>query len=71
MMKKKAMIKKVNERLRPDKSEVFRLWCNNSKLKQLTGFEPTFTLEKGLRITVDWFTNPDNIKKYKANIYNV
>ncbi len=59
------------QRIRPEKSEVQRLWCDNSKIKRLTGFEPEFTLEQGLRSTVDWFSNPDNLKKYKANIYNV
>lgn len=59
------------QRLRPEKSEVNRLWCDNSKIKQLTGFAPQFSLEEGLRCTVDWFCNPDNLKKYKTDIYNV
>ncbi|MGZ0076708.1 NAD-dependent 4,6-dehydratase LegB [Methylomonas sp. YC3] len=59
------------QRLRPEKSEVNRLWCDNSKIKQLTGFAPQVTLEEGLRRTVAWFTEPDNLKRYKADIYNV
>ncbi len=59
------------QRLRPGKSEVFRLWCDNSKLKELTGFQPEYTLEKGLRSTIDWFSNPVNLSRYKADIYNV
>ena len=58
-------------RLRPGKSEVFRLWCDNSKIRELTGFEPGFDIEQGLRKTVDWFTDAHNISKYKSDIYNV
>jgi NAD dependent epimerase/dehydratase len=59
------------QRLRPDKSEVFRLWCDNSLIKELTGFEVQNTIEQGLEKTIDWFTQKDNLKKYKADIYNV
>lgn len=58
-------------RLRPMASEVFRLWCDNSEIRRLTGFEPKFSLEAGLRETIDWFTDPTNLRKYKAGIYNV
>jgi len=60
-----------NERLRPEKSEVFRLWCDNTKIRELTGFEPKYSIREGLEKTINWFTNPENLKKYKANIYNV
>lgn len=59
------------QRLRPEKSEVNRLWCDNSKIKQLTDFAPKVSLEEGLRLTVDWITQPGNLKKYKTDIYNV
>lgn len=59
------------QRLRPEKSEVNRLWCDNAKIKQLTGFAPQFSLEQGLRRTVEWFVQPENLKQYKADIYNV
>lgn len=58
-------------RLRPGKSEVFRLWCDNSEIRRLTGFEPEHDIEAGLRKTIDWFTQPGNLKKYKPGIYNV
>jgi NAD dependent epimerase/dehydratase len=58
-------------RIRPEKSEVQRLWCNNDKLIKFTGFKPNYSLEQGLIKTVDWFLNPDNLKKYKTTIYNV
>lgn len=60
-----------DQRIRPENSEVQRLWCNNALLKELTGYAPSTSIEDGLRKTVDWFTNPENLKKYKANIYNV
>jgi len=59
------------QRLRPEKSEVQRLWCDNSKIKELTGFEPEFSIHDGLEKTVEWFLKDGNLKKYKANIYNV
>lgn len=59
------------QRLRPKNSEVFRLWGNNAKIKSLTGFEPAYTIERGLQETIDWFSDPENLKKYKADIYNV
>jgi nucleoside-diphosphate-sugar epimerase len=71
IMKSKVEFLSDDSRLRPDTSEVFRLWGNDTLIKILTDFEPEFTLEKGLRITIDWFTKPENLKKYKANIYNL
>lgn len=59
------------QRIRPGKSEVFRLWGDNTLIKELTGFEPQYDIEKGLRETCEWFANPENLKKYKANIYNL
>ena len=59
------------QRLRPKNSEVFRLWGDNTKIKSLTGFEPNYTIEEGLRETVEWLTKPENLAKYKSNIYNV
>lgn len=59
------------QRLRPDDSEVYRLCCNNEKNYSLTGFKPEYTLRQGLQKTIDWFSDPNNIKKYKSDIYNV
>lgn len=62
-------------RLRPEKSEVDRLWADNSKAKNLTGWEPVYGgregFKRGLAETVAWFTNPENLGSYKADIYNV
>ena len=53
------------ERLRPDKSEVNRLYGSNSKLLSLTDFSPEFAalvgFSKGLEITAEWFSNPKNL----------
>jgi NAD dependent epimerase/dehydratase len=59
------------QRLRPENSEVFRLWCDNTKIEKLTGFKPQINLSKGLQKTIDWITQPDYLKDYKAEIYNV
>ena len=59
------------QRIRPCTSEVFRLWCDNSKIKELTGFQPQYSLEDGLRETIAWFLDGNNLSKYKENIYFV
>jgi len=59
------------QRLRPEKSEVFRLWCDNTKIEALTGFKPKIGIREGLKKTIDWITQPDHLKVYKAKIYNV
>jgi NAD dependent epimerase/dehydratase len=58
-------------RLRPSKSEVFRLWCDNSKIEGLTGFKPKIDIRQGLKKTIDWITKKENLEKYKSEIYNV
>lgn len=60
-----------NQRVRPEKSEVFRLWCDNSKIKSMVNFEPKFTIESGLQETIEWFKNDRNLAKYKGNMYNL
>ena len=59
------------QRLRPAGSEVFRLWGDNTKLKSLTGFTPSYSIEEGLKETIEWFKNDKNLVKYKSGIYNV
>jgi NAD dependent epimerase/dehydratase len=59
------------QRIRPEKSEVFRLWCDNTKIRGLTGFEPEYSIRDGLQKTIDWLVQPENLAKYKADIYNV
>ena len=63
------------ERLRPNKSEVERLWSSNAKAKELLGWSPAYAgregLRRGLQETIEWFARPENLKDYKADIYNV
>ena len=58
-------------RIRPEKSEVNRLWCDNRKIEKLCNFKPNNTIEQGLTKTIEWFRKKDNLLKYKADIYNV
>lgn len=58
------------ERLRPTSSEVFRLLGSNERITTLTGWEPHFSLEEGLEKTIEWFTRPQNLSRYKPTIYN-
>jgi len=59
------------QRIRPVKSEVRRLWCDNAKIKRLTGFKSAYDLKRGLELTIEWFSKPENLKKYKTDIYNL
>ena len=71
MMQSKVEVIADSERLRPEKSEVYRLWCDNTKIRELTGFVPKYTIQEGLKKTIEWFANPENLRKYKTDIYNV
>jgi len=59
------------QRIRPEKSEVDLLQGDNSKIKSFTGWKPAWVLDKGLKETIDWFKNPENLKRYKPEIYNL
>lgn len=59
------------QRVRPEKSEVERLLGSNEKIKSLTGWEPEWSLERGLESTIEWFKNPANLAAYKSDIYNI
>jgi NAD dependent epimerase/dehydratase len=59
------------QRLRPKKSEVFRLWCDNTKISKLTDFKTEVDIDAGLQKTIDWIVQPKNLKLYKSRIYNL
>lgn len=59
------------QRNRPEKSEVYRLWCDNKKINELVGYKPQINIQDGLKKTIDWITKPENLKFYKSEIYNV
>lgn len=57
-----------SSRTRPPKSEVERLWCDNTKAKKLLGWSPTTSLDEGLKKATEWIS--DNINLYKPELYN-
>jgi len=71
LMRSDVIFETEEQRIRPKSSEVFRLWCDNTKISGLTGFHPEVSLEEGLQRTIDWFTQKDNLAKFKVSIYNV
>jgi NAD dependent epimerase/dehydratase len=60
-----------DQRLRPPKSEVFRLCGSNQKIRELTGWEPAYDIDRGLAETIEWFRQPANLARYKHDIYNL
>lgn len=58
-----------DERIRPENSEVNRLWADNKKIKELTEWRPQYSLNDGLKETVEWIK--DNMQYFKTDIYNV
>jgi NAD dependent epimerase/dehydratase len=62
-------------RLRPAKSEVERLWADNSKAKALFGWTPEYSgregFKRGIGRTAEWFQDPENLAVYKTGMYNV
>lgn len=59
------------ERMRPDASEVMRLVSDSSRLRELTGWAPEQTLESGLDRTIAWFTEPDNLARYRPETFTL
>ncbi len=72
---RKIIIKKKQERFRPEASEVNRLICSNKKAKKLLKWSPNYGgkegFKKALNKTIDWFSKEENLKLYKTKIYNV
>ena len=62
-------------RIRPENSEVERLWAANTKAKEIFGWEPTYSgrdgFKQGLLETIEWFTKVENLREYKSEDYNV
>jgi NAD dependent epimerase/dehydratase len=65
-----ARIVSDSERLRPEKSEVYRLLGSNEKIRKYTSWQPTYSIEEGIRETIKWFSVKENVKAYKTDIYN-
>jgi dTDP-glucose 4,6-dehydratase len=56
-------------RLRPPRSEVERLLADTTRMKEITGWQPSVTLEDGLRRTVDWIS--DHFSLYRPEVYAI
>ncbi|MCX6819785.1 MAG: GDP-mannose 4,6-dehydratase [Candidatus Adlerbacteria bacterium] len=68
---KEVHITEDPNRIRPASSEVERLIGSAEKMKSLTGWTPSYTFEQGLAETIQWYTNPENLKHFKAGIYGI
>lgn len=66
-----AKIVSDSQRLRPEKSEVYRLYGSNDKIMAHTNWKPQYSLAEGLAQTINWFKDPSNLSQYKADIYNI
>ena len=71
MLSPDAKIVNDEQRLRPEDSEVFRLMGDNTKITTLTTWRPVYDLKAGLKETINWFKQPDNISRYKSWLYNI
>ena len=71
MINPQARVVTDDQRLRPPKSEVFRLCGSNRKIRELTGWEPAYDIDRGLGETIEWFRQPANLARYKHDIYNL
>jgi dTDP-glucose 4,6-dehydratase len=64
-----------DQRLRPERSEVERLWADNRKARELLGWQPAYGgidgFRRGLQATVDWFKSSGNLASYKSDRYNL
>ena len=75
LMNAEIVIDTDAQRIRPENSEVERLWAENAKAKKLTEWQPAYGqregFKKGLQETIDWFINPENLRQYKPGEYNI
>ncbi len=58
------------KRLRPKDSEVMRLVCDATKLRERTGWRPQYTRDEGLRETIEWYRDPANLARFKTGEYH-
>ncbi len=71
IMDKKVTILADQERIRPENSEVYRLWGDNGLIKKITGFEPEYDIMKGLELTCKWYLKKENLNRFKHGLYNL
>ena len=70
-MNLEVAIKSSAERIRPENSEVERLFCDNTKLLKHTSWKPNYTLEQGIGEVIEWMKKPENLNYFKSDRYNV
>ena len=72
---KKISLETESQRVRPTKSEVDRLFADNTKARELLQWQPEFGgidgFRRGLEQTIEWFDNPENLRRYKHELYNI
>ena len=75
LMQVEIEIQTEEARMRPGKSEVERLWADNTMAKKILGWEPRYGgykgLRRGLAETINWFSRDENKKKYRPEVYNI
>ena len=75
LMGRKVEFTTDKQRMRPVGSEVERLWADNTRARELAGWTPEYAgadgLKRGLLETIEWFSVPDNLRRYKAGLYNI
>ena len=71
IMNLELSIESTDERIRPENSEVERLFCDNAKLLKHTQWKPNYTLVQGINEVVEWMKKPENMNYFKSDKYNV
>lgn len=71
VMGREVTVEVEGQRVRPAASEVQRLVCNSTALREATGWFPRHDLASGLRLTAEWFQNPGNLSRYRPDLYNL
>jgi NDP-hexose 4,6-dehydratase len=69
--RKSAQVTQEVRRLRPVDSEVMRLVCDSTRLREATGWKPEVELEDGIARTAEWMAQPDNLARYKWSRYTI
>lgn len=70
-LRPQAVIRSIEERLRPENSEVQRLCGSSQLLRELTGWQPQYAFEQAIDATIDWYRQPGHTDLFKADLYHV
>jgi len=70
-MDRPLRLTREQERMRAETSEVMRLVSDSSRLRTLTGWAPEHTLDTGLEATIAWFTRPENLARYRPEMFTL